>query len=165
MVTLAHSVCIDAPQAEVWRRLSQLEEIQLWSSAAVAARCEGPVSRGVGAERTCDLKGGITITERWLAWDEGRSFVYEGSAIPLVAHARNDWSLAAAGAQTLLTTRADVVLRGGPAGRLLEPLVAFQSRRMGRRALAAFKYLAETGKPPPARHPDCQHPPAADLHC
>lgn len=82
MVSLVDSVCIDAPVEEVWRRLSQLEDIQLWSSAVVAARCEGPVSRGVGAERTCDLKGGVTITERWLAWDEGRSFTYERLPAP-----------------------------------------------------------------------------------
>ena len=74
VVTLVDSVCIDAPVEAVWQHLAQLEDIALWSSAVVAARCDGPVSRGVGAERTCDLKGGITITERWLAWDEGRSY-------------------------------------------------------------------------------------------
>ncbi len=152
MVSLVDSVCIDAPVDEVWRWRSRLEDIQLWSSAVVSARCEGPVRRGVGAGRTCDLRGGVTITERWLAWDEGRSFIYEGHGIPLVAHARNEWLLAAMGAQTLLTTRAEVALKGGRAARLLEPVVSLQSRRMGRRALAAFKYLVETGAPPPVSH-------------
>jgi hypothetical protein len=150
LVTLVDTVCIDAPVAAVWRHLAQLEDIQLWSSAVVAARCDGPVRRGIGAERSCDLRGGITITERWLAWDEGRSFAYEGSGIPLVAHARNEWALTAAGTKTLLTTQAEVTLKGDPASRLLEPLVRFQSRRMGRRALAAFKFLVETGAPPAA---------------
>jgi hypothetical protein len=61
----------------VWARLARLEDIRLWSEAIVDARCEGDRSRGVGAERTCDLRGGITIREHWIAWDEGRSFTYE----------------------------------------------------------------------------------------
>jgi len=28
-------------------------------------RCDRELTRGVGAERTCDLRGGVTIRERW----------------------------------------------------------------------------------------------------
>ena len=42
--------------------------------------------------------------------------------------------------------------RGGRLGRLASPIVAWQSRRMGRRALAAFKFLAEHGRAAPVRH-------------
>ena len=112
----------------------------------------GALSRGVGAERTCDLRGGITIRERWLAWDEGRSFTYEGVGIPLLASARNEWGVQPEGDLALLTSRAEVVLRGGPLGRLLEPVVAYQLKRVGPRTLAAFKYLVEHGEPPKVRH-------------
>jgi len=152
MVSLFEAVCIDASTAEVWAHLARLEDIRLWSEAVVDARCEGAISRGVGAERTCDLKGGITITERWLGWDEGHSFIYEGEGIPLVARARNEWTVVAAGDQTLLMSRANVVLKGGLATRVLEPLVAYQSRRMGRRTMAAFKFLVENGRPPDIKH-------------
>jgi carbon monoxide dehydrogenase subunit G len=152
MVKLSGSVCIEAPADEVWARLARLADIQLWSEAVVEARCEGPLSQGVGAERTCDLRGGITTKERWLAWDEGRSFTYEGLGIPLVARAKNEWTVHAEDEATLLTSRAEVVLKGGLFGKLLEPIVAYQFKRMGPRTLAAFKYLVEHGEPPRVKH-------------
>jgi Polyketide cyclase / dehydrase and lipid transport len=152
MINLSASVCIEAPASEVWAGLSKLEDIKAWSETVVDARCEGPISRGVGAERTCDLIGGITIKERWLAWDEGHSFTYEGVGIPLVAHARNEWTLHPEGERTLLTTKAEVVLKGGVVGSLLEPIAAYQFKRMGPRTLAAFKYLVENGEPPQGKH-------------
>lgn len=152
VIRLSESVCIEAPAREVWARLAQLEDIQLWSEAVVAAHCEGELSRGVGAERTCDLVGGFTIKERWLAWEDGRSFSYEGIGIPLVRRARNEWTVEPEGERTLLTSRAEVVLKGGVVGRLLEPIVAYQFKRIGPRALAAFKYLVEHGEPPQVKH-------------
>jgi hypothetical protein len=86
-IRLLASVCIDAPAERVWARLSRLEDIRLWSEAVLDAHCDGALSQGVGAERTCDLRGGITIRERWLAWNEGRSFAYEGVGVPFVARA------------------------------------------------------------------------------
>jgi hypothetical protein len=50
---------------------------------------------------TCALRGGVTIRERWLSWNEGRSFASEGVGIPLVARARNEWTVQADGDQTL----------------------------------------------------------------
>ena len=136
----------------MWAALARLEEIVLWSEAVQSARCDGLVREGVGALRTCELKGGITIVERWTEWDDGRSFTYEGSGLPLVERATNTWSVAAAGANTLLTTRAEVTIKGGRMGRLLEPLFAIQARRLSKRSLAAFTYLVERGTAPAARH-------------
>jgi Polyketide cyclase / dehydrase and lipid transport len=123
---------VSRPAEVVWARLARLEEIQIWSEAVLDARCEGALSQGGGAERTCDLRGGITIRERWLSWDEGRSFTYEGLGIPLVDRARNEWTVQAEGDQTLLTSRAEVALKGGPLGRLLEPIIAMQLNRIAR---------------------------------
>jgi hypothetical protein len=145
----------------VWARLARLEDIQLWSESIVAARCEGVLSQGVGAERTCNLVGGFTIKERWLAWEEGHSFTYEGVGIPLVKQATNRWTLAPEGDRTLLTSKAEVVLKGGVAGRLLEPIVAYQFKRMGPRALAALKHLVEHGEPPQGKHSRLPKIPAA----
>lgn len=85
MIAIESSVCIEASAEVVWARLASLEEIQLWSEAVREARCEGPLTRGVGAERACELAGRVTIRERRLAWEEGRSFTHEGLGIPLVA--------------------------------------------------------------------------------
>lgn len=149
---LVASACIEAPNHAVWSLLAALEEIPAWSEMVTDARCEGQVSRGVGAERTCDLRGGVTIRERWVAWDEGHSFTYEGEGIPLVVRARNRWAVQPVGEHTLLTSEAEVVLKGGRLGRLLEPLFAVQARRMANRSLVAFKYIVEHGEPPRVRH-------------
>jgi hypothetical protein len=155
MLRLSASVCIDAPAASVWDRLARLEDIQLWSEAIGRATCDGPLSRGVGAERTCTLKGNLVIQERWIAWDEGRSFKYEGSGLPFVKRATNAWSVHPEGEnRSLFTTEAKVELKGGLFGRLLEPIMALAFRRMGSNSLAAFKYLVENGRPYDGRHAD-----------
>jgi hypothetical protein len=101
----------------------------------------------VGAERTCDLVGGRTITERWMAWEEGQSFAYEGVGLPLVKRAVNRWTVRPQGEKTLLISEAEVELKGGVVGRLLEPVLGPLMRRLGPRALAAFAYLVEQGRP------------------
>jgi hypothetical protein len=147
MIKLFASVCIEAPAAVVWAQLARLEDIQLWSEAVVRARCEGTVSQGVGAERTCDLVGNRTIQERWTAWDEGRSFQYEGFGIPMMRRASNRWSVVSQGARSLLISEAELELKGGLFGRLLEPMLAPLMQRMAPGALASFKYLVEQGHP------------------
>jgi hypothetical protein len=152
VIRLDATACIEAPAAVVWAALARIEDIKLWSEAVRDSRCEGPITRGAGAERTCDLAGGITIRERWLAWDEGRSFTYEGLGLPLIASAVNTWTVRSEGDRTLLTSSAEVVLKGGRFGRLLEPLFRRQFARMGPRTLAAFRHFVEYGEPPQVRH-------------
>lgn len=152
MIRHRASVCIDAPAGVVWDRLARLEEIEVWSEAVLAAECPAGRSRGVGAERVCRLAGGVTIRERWLEWDEGSGFVYEGAGIPLVASARNRWVLQAHGDQTMLISEAEVRLKGRVLARLLSPLVSHQIQRVALRTLAAFAYLVERGEAPTVRH-------------
>jgi polyketide cyclase/dehydrase/lipid transport protein len=161
MIEVSASACIDAVAPDVWDALARLEDIRLWSEAVLDARCEGAVPRGLGATRACDLRGGVTISERWVAWDEGRSFTNEGSGIPLIAYARNEWTVQPAGQQTVLVSRATVVLRGGRASRLLEPLVRRQIRRVAARTLAAFEYVLKHGEAPTVRHSKLSKPAVA----
>ena len=112
--------------------------------------------RGSGrACRDSNLRGGITIRERWLARNEGRSFAYEGVGLPFVARARNEWTVQPEGDQTLLVSRAEIVLKAGALGRLLEPIAAQQLRRIGPRTIAAFKYLVEHGEPSAVKQRSC----------
>ena len=85
--------------------------------------------------------------ERWVAWDEGRSFTYEGVGIPLVRRATNRWSVLPRGGNSLLTSEAKLELKGGVLGRLLEPVMGLAARSMAPNSLAAFKYLVEHGHP------------------
>jgi hypothetical protein len=159
MIKLSTSVCINAPASVVWERLAALEDIQLWSEPVLRATCDGPVARGVGAERTCELAGKLTIKERWIAWDEGRAFKYEGFGIPFVKRASNVWSVHPDGAQqALLVSEAEIELKGGLIGTLLEPAMLARMRRMGAQSLASFKYLVENGHPYKGHHADL--PPA-----
>ena len=74
---------------------------------------KGTLAQGVGAERICELTGRQTITERWVAWEEGRSFTYEGFGIPLMKRAVNRWSVLPQGEKTLLTSEAELEVKGG----------------------------------------------------
>ena len=147
MIKLFASVCIEAPAEVVWAQLAKLEDIQLWSEAVIQARCDGPLAQGVGAERTCEFVGNRTIQERWTAWDEGRSFQYEGFGIPMMRRASNRWSVISQGARSLLVSEAELELKGGLFGRLLEPMLGPLMQRMAPGALASFKYLVEQGRP------------------
>jgi hypothetical protein len=147
MIKLFASVCIEAPADRVWARLAKLEDIQLWAEAVVHAQCDGTLTQGVGAERTCELAGKRIIKEQWVAWEEGRSFTYEGVGIPLMKRAINHWSVLPQGERSLLTSEAELEIKGGVVGRLLEPLLGPLLRRMAPTTLAAFKYLVEHGQP------------------
>jgi len=124
-----------------------LEDIQLCSQAIRRASCEGPLSRGVGAERTCKLKCNLVVRERWIAW-------HEGFGLPLSRRATNMWLAHPEGeSQSLFKTEAEVELKCG-LGRLFEPIMALALRRMGSNSLAAFKYLVENGRPFAGKHSD-----------
>jgi hypothetical protein len=161
MLKLVASVCIEAPAATVWAHLAKLEDIQLWSEAVLQARCEGTLSQGIGAERTCELVGHRTITERWLAWDEGCSFTYEGFGIPLMKRAMNRWVVLPQGDKTLLTSEAELEIKGGMLGRMLEPILGPVLRSMAPHALAGFKYLVEHGYPYNGKASELPRAPAA----
>ncbi len=160
MIKLEASVCIEAPANIVWAQLARLEDIQLWSDTVLHASCDADKSQGIGAERVCELPGNRTIREKWIAWDEGRSFTYEGFGIPMMKRVRNQWSVMPHGDKSLLTTEAEVEIKGGVFGRMLEPILGPMMRRMAPGALAGFKYLVEYGKPFEGKASKLPRPPA-----
>src|SRR5262249_48039910 len=103
---------------------------------------------GGGAVRLCELQQG-TIRETIVEWDEGSSFKYRGEGAPMMKHATNHWRVEPHGTQTLVTTTAEVILKGGIFGILLQPLVKVMAQRMGARSLASLKYFVEHGHPFP----------------
>ena len=144
---LRRTICIDAPVERVWAVLSNLPAITQWVPAIRHAHCPAQ-SRGVGALRVCELDQ-FTVEETITNWVEGQSLTYAGVGAPLMASASNTWSVQAHGAQTLLSSDAVVVIKGGVFGRLLEPLVKLMSARVGDRSLSSLKYLVEHGTPAP----------------
>lgn len=152
MLKMVGTACIEAPVEKVWKVLADVKNISQWSEAVISAEISSPIRSGIGMERVCRLHNNITITERWIAWDEGHSFTYEGFNLPLVKSAKNTWSLHTENGKTLLQTHSEVVVKGGLLGRLLEPLMKIMANKMGGDALAAFKYLVEHGKPFEGKH-------------
>jgi len=149
MFKMNGSVCIDAPVAAVWAVLADLESIHRWVESIRHSSCPTQ-RRGVGAMRVCELKQG-TIHETIVEWNEGRSFKYRGQGAPMMESATNMWSVEARGTQTLVTSSAEVVLKGGFFGRLLEPLAKLVATRLGAESLASLKYYVEQGHPYPGR--------------
>ncbi|MEP7287482.1 MAG: SRPBCC family protein [Chloroflexota bacterium] len=147
MIKFSASICIDAPASKVWTALSDLDSIHVWSDSIHRSYCEGEQTRGVNAVRVCELGGNVTVKETVIAWDEGHSFTYTGQGIPLIKRAANSWRVEEKGQQTLVTSLAELQVKGGVLGRVFEPILLLVSAQMGRKSLAAFKYLVEHGKP------------------
>ena len=147
MLKMKISACIETSPDKTWSVLSDIENISDWAEPVLSATSTGPVKNGIGAERFCELKGGITIREKWVEWEEGNYFTYIGYGLPLVKSAKNKWSVQSSNEKTVLVSESEVELKGGMWGRLLEPLMKIVSKRMASESLAAFKYLVENGCP------------------
>ena len=156
---LTSTVCIDAPPSQVWAVLSNLEAIHHWVRAIRHSHCPGQ-SRGVGALRVCELRQ-ATIRETITQWDEGRSFTYQGVGAPMMKSATTTWAVSEHEGKTLVTSTAEVELKGGVFGWLLMPLVRAMSLRLGAQSLASLKYLVEHGEP----YRDSAPLPAAPATC
>lgn len=152
MLKMHVTACIEAPAKKTWETLADIENIPLWAESVLTAHCPGGSKRGKGAERVCQLKGNIDIREKWVEWDEGKSYTYLGYDLPLVKAARNKWSVSEVDGKTLLTSESEVTLKGGIFGVLLEPLMLLAGKRMAANSLAALKYLVENGRPYEGKH-------------
>lgn len=144
---LVMSACIEAQKEQVWKTLSDIENVHLWVDPIISASCESGVENGVGTIRTCNLKGNMVVKEKWVQWDEGNSFTYHAEAMSIIKSAKNKWAIKSIKGKTLVITESEVVLKGGFFGKVLEPLMYLVSKKMGAESLAALKYLVETGKP------------------
>ena len=159
MLKMTGTACINASPEATWKILSDVESISQWSEPVLTAICTTDRKRGVGTERQCQLRNNLTVVERWVDWQEGESYTYEGFNLPLVKSARNTWSIRNENGKTLLKTESEVILKGGVFGRLLEPLMKLVANRMGADAMAAFAYLVENGRPYAGKHADLPRAP------
>lgn len=145
MLRMKTTVCIEAPAERVWEYLSTVENIGDWVPAILSARCETGTRRGAGTVRVCKLEK-FTVREEFLEWDEGRSFKYRGTGAPMIEWATNRWTVEAVGNKTLVTSEAELKVKGGLLGRLLEPLVYLAARLGLPNSLAPLKHYCETGQ-------------------
>ncbi len=161
MLKIINTACIYASTDKVWSALSELENVSLWAEPILEAFCTSENQSGVGVTRICKLKGGMTIREKWIEWEEGKQFTYIGEGMPMIKSAKNRWSVIDEGNNmTLLKSEAEIELKGGLVGRLLEIPMGVAMKRMGPQALSGFKYWVENGRPFEGQHSKLKAAPA-----
>ena len=73
----SNTVSIDAPAAKVWSTVKDFNGLNTWHPALASDEIVEGTNNKVGAVRVLTLKGGGTIKEKLLAFDDkGRSFKY-----------------------------------------------------------------------------------------
>jgi ligand-binding SRPBCC domain-containing protein len=147
MLRMTKTACVDAPLGVVWAHLARIDQIHLWIDMIHRSYVSGDCSAGIGAVRTCELRGDRRLHEHFVAWDEGVSFTYESRDAPMMKLARNRWSVRAEGDRTLVTSEAEMRFRGGPLGWLLGFLLVPLIRVLLPNPLAKFKFWVEHGRP------------------
>ena len=147
MFKMTTSACIEAPADVVWAHLARLDQIHVWTDVIHRSYMSSACATGVGAERTCELAGRRDLHERVIDWDEGRSFTYESTDAPMMKLARNRWSVTPMGARSLVTSDAELELRGGWLGRVLGFVLVPLMRFALPNPLAKLKYWIENGTP------------------
>jgi hypothetical protein len=65
------------PPERIWELLADLEAVARYNPAVHAARIVGPLQRGIGAIRECDLAPKGRVKERVTNWEDGQALGLE----------------------------------------------------------------------------------------
>lgn len=147
MALIRHDVPAACPPERLWSLLADLEAVQRYNPGVRAASLRGPLRRGLGAERVCELAPGGRVVERVIRWEDGKAVGLE-----LV---ESDWPVrwmrwvtrvepAPGGSRVL--QELEYAMKHGPMGWLLDRLVL--RRKLARsidEVLARLVRLAEGG--------------------
>lgn len=119
---IEHTIEIDAPANLVWDKISNLADIQNWTKTVNESHFHTETKRGLGAGRTCDVKGFGTLVENVLEWEEGKSFRLSLEGLPFfISEASGGWRLVElAPDRTRGIVFIDMKTRFWPIGALLE---------------------------------------------
>jgi hypothetical protein len=124
MTIIHHEAQANCPPKQVWMLLADLEAVQRYNPTVRAARVQGELRTGVGAERSCDLVPKGRVVERVTHWEEGRAIGLEV--------AESDWPIhfmrwlthvEPRGTGTRITQSLEYQVKFGPLGWLLDNLV------------------------------------------
>ncbi|MBL4838277.1 MAG: SRPBCC family protein [Kordiimonadaceae bacterium] len=119
---IEHKIEISEPIETVWDQISDLTGIQDWTKTVNSAHFHTDKQRGIGAGRTCDVKGFGKLVENVLEWSEGESYRLSLEGLPsFVKEASGGWRLEKAGDnRTIATTFIDMETRYWPFGVIME---------------------------------------------
>lgn len=138
--TLSHELDAKCASERLWEILADLTAVAGYNPSVKTARIRGGRSRGLGAERECDLLPSGKVVERVVVWEDGRSLGLEV--------VESDWPIASMrwvtrveprGSGCRLTQRLEYKPKFGPLGWLLNKLV--MQRKIAQNVDAALKGL------------------------
>ncbi len=147
MRTVARQIEIDAPIERVWAVLGDFGAVYKWNPTVTHSSLIAGEGTGVGAERSCTVAGFGDITERAIAWEEGKSMTVEISGAPMLKSAKGTLELEAHGDGTRVTMHVDYQTSMGPIGALMGATI--MKRKFGQtvdQALAGLRHHVLTGE-------------------
>lgn len=117
---------IEAPPRAVWSVLSDFHGVDRWAPRVSRVEALGAVASGPGMARRCELRGLGSVDEVVNVWEPDERIGYRVTALGPVAASESLWELEPVddGGATRVRLRLRYRMRFGPAGRLLDALVA-----------------------------------------
>lgn len=144
MPTIADHVHIDATPDQVWDLLADFGAAERYVPGVLRSWTVTESPSGVGAQRRCDIKGGMLL-EEVTAWQEGRGYTVElreSSGVPLQSMCVQ-FRLEASPPGTALHQTMVYRSKGGVAAPLLDRVSRRMLSRAQRESLAGVKQLSE----------------------
>jgi carbon monoxide dehydrogenase subunit G len=149
MLQINATIEINAPADLVWKRLAKLDDVQHFVESVQKSYYSSEQTEGIGAERTCEVKGFGTLQEKITQWDDGDSLTYAVEGMPkVVRSARSHWSLnAITPNKTRVTVESTMETNYGVFGSLMAKyMMRPQVTRLLEKGLASFKDYVEDSR-------------------
>jgi hypothetical protein len=151
---------MDAPVNDVWKKLAKLDDVENFVDSVTRSVYNTEQEEGVGAGRTCDVKGFGTVVEEIIDWKEGETFTYTVEGMPkMVKHAQSKWLLERKSqSETTVSVTSSIETRYGVFGRFMEKVALepkLSTTLTG--ALRQFKEHVERSQSPAPRNIEQLH--------
>ncbi len=162
MLQITRTIDINAPVSDVWKALAKLDDVQNFVDSVTKSYYSSEQKEGVGAQRTCEVKGFGTLVEEIVEWKDGETLTYTVEGMPsIVKHAQSTWRLERTNHfKTTVSVTSSMETRYGVFGALVEKFgMKPRITRLLQDALAQFKEhveqdvgQADTTAQPPQAH-------------
>lgn len=146
MLQINTSIEIDAPAIDVWRKLAKLDDVQNWVEGVEKSYYSSEQTEGVGAARTCEVRGFGTLQKKIVQWEDGQSLTYAVEGMPSVVRtAQSAWQVQAITPfQTRVSIQSSVETNYGLFGALMaKTMMKPRMTRLLEGALTSFKDFVE----------------------
>ncbi len=148
MKKIEATVTIDASADKVWDAIADFSGVSKWAPGITKSYSLSDSNGGPGAARHCDIAGFGGIDEVVTAWEDGKFFQYEVTAVGPVGPSKSLWSVTPEGSKTKVYANLEYTMRFGPLGAFLHAVMVKRKMQDSmKKALAGLKHYIETGEP------------------